>query len=175
MTALRLVAGLSRLCGWLAAAAFFVIGLIVSYEVVMRYVFVAPTRWVEETARVLQIYAVFLGCAWLVARREHIRITVLGDRLAPRPRLWLARAALLAVAASAAAAAWFTVALVRFSILMGQYTDTTLALPMWLLQAPVAVGLALAACQALATVWASFSRPELLLGEGEGEGEMRER
>jgi TRAP-type C4-dicarboxylate transport system permease small subunit len=162
MTALRLVAGLSRLCGGLAAAAFFFIGLIVSYEVVMRYVFAAPTRWVEETAGVLQIYAVFLACAWLVARREHIRITVLSDCLPPRLRLWLARAALLAVAASAASAAWFTVGLVRFSIAMGQYTDTTLALPMWLLQAPVAAGLALAACQALATLAASFARPDVL-------------
>ena len=73
----KIIRAIDRLCvvaAGLAAVLFFVIGLIVTYEVVMRYVFLNPTRWVEESARVLQVYGVFLACAWLVGRREHIRI-----------------------------------------------------------------------------------------------------
>ena len=162
MRMVRLIEGASRLCGWLAAAAFFALGLIVAYEVAMRYLFLAPTRWVEEVARLLQIYAVFLAAAWLVARREHIRITVLAGALPRRARLWLARLVLLLVALVAGAGAWQAGALLRFSLEMEQYTDSTLGLPMWLLQAPLVAGLGLAGLQALATLWRSFAEPERL-------------
>lgn len=152
----------SRATAWLAAGAFFVIGLIVTYEVVMRYGFSAPTRWVEETARLLQIYGVFLACAWLVARREHIRITVLTARLRPTARAWLARASLIVVAVIAAFAAQSAGDLMVSAIERGERTDSTLELPMWLLHAPVVVGLALAALQALALAYASLSDPSLV-------------
>ncbi len=137
---------------WCAAALFVIIGLIVAYEVVMRYVFLAPTRWVEEIARVLQIYGVFLACAWLVGRREHIRITALTARVRPAIRAWFERIALLCIAAIAAACTWASVELIRFSIDMAQYTDSVLALPMWLVQLPVPVGLALVTAQAIACI-----------------------
>ncbi len=158
----RLITSTSKATAWLAAAAFFVIGLIVTYEVVMRYVFTAPTRWVEEIASLLQIYGVFLACAWLVARREHIRITVVTARLPQTVRLWVARASLIVVAAIAAFAAWSASDLAWSTITRGERTDSTLELPMWLLHAPVVVGLGLAALQALATVWASFDDPTVI-------------
>lgn len=153
---------LSRATAWLAAGAFFVIGLIVTYEVVMRYGFSAPTRWVEETARLLQIYGVFLACAWLVARREHIRITVLTARLPLTARAWLARASLIVVAVIAAFAAQSAGDLMVSAIERGERTDSTLELPMWLLHAPVVVGLALAALQAVALAYASLADPSLV-------------
>ena len=159
----RSIERLSTWAAWVAAAAFFVIGLIVTYEVVMRYVFLAPTRWVEEISALLQIYAVFFACAWLVARREHIRITVLTTYLPARAQLALARLSLLVIASVAALSAWFGIELMRFSIEMGQATDTTLELPMWIVQAPVAVGLILVALQALATLADSFTTPARLL------------
>lgn len=158
----RLVERTSQATAWLAAGAFFVIGLIVTYEVVMRYVFTAPTRWVEETASLLQIYGVFLACAWLVARREHIRITVVTARLPQAVRLWVARASLLIVAVIAGFAAWSATELMASAITRGERTDSTLELPMWLLHAPVVVGLGLAALQALATAWASLDDPTLI-------------
>ena len=163
MKLVRVIESASLLCGWLAAAAFFTLGLIVGYEVFMRYLFLAPTRWVEEVARLLQIYAVFLAAAWLVARREHIRITVLAAALPPRPRLWLARLALAVVALIASAGAWHAGTLLRFSVEMEQFTDSTVGLPMWLLQAPLVAGLGLASLQALATLWRSFLEPEHLV------------
>ena len=45
----------------LGSMALAVIVAIFAYEVVMRYVFLNPTRWVEESARVLQVYGVFLA------------------------------------------------------------------------------------------------------------------
>ena len=163
----NIVRTIDRLCALaagLAAALFFFIGLIVTYEVVMRYVFLNPTRWVEESSRVLQIYAVFLACAWLVGRRDHIRITVVTGWLKTSIQLWLARLSLLLVAVVSGVGAWYSGSLMRFSISIGQRTDSTLELPMWLLQAPLVVGLTLAALQALAVAADSFNHPERLSG-----------
>lgn len=152
----------SRLAGIAAAAAFFVIGIIVTWEVVARYGFAAPTRWVEETAAILQIYGVFLACAWLVAQREHIRITVVTARLPTRARAWVGRASLALVAAIAGFAAWSAYELMISAIERGERTDSTLEIPMWVLHLPLVVGLALAAAQALAMIWTSFEDPALI-------------
>ncbi len=162
---LHLINRLTQVAAVVAAVLFAVIGLIVFYEVAMRHAFLAPTSWVEETARVLQIYGVFLAAAWLVGRREHIRITVLTTYLPPPVQMWLSRLVLLAIGAVAGISAWYGVELMQFSIDIGQTTDTTLELPMWLLQGPVVVGLTLIVLQALATVAASFHSPELLGGD----------
>ena len=37
--------------GYLASALFIMIGFIVSYEVIMRYIFNSPTIWVNEISR----------------------------------------------------------------------------------------------------------------------------
>ncbi len=41
---------LSDLLGYLAADIFFLIGLMITFEVVSRYVFLAPTTWAEKGA-----------------------------------------------------------------------------------------------------------------------------
>jgi C4-dicarboxylate transporter DctQ subunit len=152
----------SRFAGIGAAAAFFVIGIIVTWEVVARYVFAAPTRWVEETAAILQIYGVFLACAWLVARREHIRITVVTAHLPRGARAWVGRLSLVAVAAIAGFAAWSASDLMISAVERGERTDSTLEIPMWVLHLPLVVGLALAAVQALTTIWTSFEDPAVI-------------
>ena len=159
---LRAINYCSTFAARLASALLFIIGLIITYEVVMRYVFLNPTRWVEESARVLQVYAVFLACAWLVGKRKHIRITVVTGLLGPRIQLWLGRISLLFVAMVSATCAWYSGKLMQFSVSIQQRTDSTLALPMWLLQAPLVIGLILSALQAVAVIIDSFDHPESL-------------
>ena len=51
------------------------------YEVGMRYLFNAPTVWVHETTVLLSAVAFIVSGLYALERREHIRITVLSDRL----------------------------------------------------------------------------------------------
>jgi len=67
--------------GYLASALFIAIGFIVSYEVVMRYLFNSPTIWVNEVSRFLQIWATYLALTYSFHKRDFIRITVIYDRL----------------------------------------------------------------------------------------------
>ena len=72
----------SRIAGWL----FFAIGLMITYEVVARYVFNAPTIWAEEMSRFFQVWAVYLGAAYVLRYRYLIRITLLTNHIGPLGR-----------------------------------------------------------------------------------------
>lgn len=67
--------------GYLASALFIAIGFIVSYEVVMRYVFNSPTVWVNEISRFLQIWATYLALTYSFHKNDFIRITVIYDKV----------------------------------------------------------------------------------------------
>ena len=67
--------------GYLASALFIAIGFIISYEVIMRYLFNSPTIWVNEVSRFLQIWATYLALTYSFHKQDFIRITVVYDRL----------------------------------------------------------------------------------------------
>ena len=67
--------------GYLASALFIAIGFIISYEVIMRYLFNSPTIWVNEVSRFLQIWATYLALTYSFHKKDFIRITVIYDRL----------------------------------------------------------------------------------------------
>ena len=72
---------LVKYSGYLASALFITIGVIVSYEVIMRYLFNSPTIWVNEVSRFLQIWATYLALTYSFHKKDFIRITVIYDRL----------------------------------------------------------------------------------------------
>ena len=72
---------LVKYSGYLASALFITIGFIVSYEVIMRYLFNSPTIWVNEVSRFLQIWATYLALTYSFHKKDFIRITVIYDRL----------------------------------------------------------------------------------------------
>ena len=72
---------LVKYSGYLASALFIAIGFIVSYEVIMRYLFNSPTIWVNEVSRFLQIWATYLALTYSFHKNDFIRITVVYDRL----------------------------------------------------------------------------------------------
>ncbi|MBV1902903.1 MAG: TRAP transporter small permease subunit, partial [Marinosulfonomonas sp.] len=74
---LRVVDGISDKFGQIATGLFFIIGLMISYEVVARYVFFAPTTWAEEGARLLQLWATYLAMGYVLRRNGLIRIPIL--------------------------------------------------------------------------------------------------
>src|SRR5512143_858676 len=51
------------------------------FQVLARNVVHVTAMWTEELAKFLFVFIVFLGSATLMEREEHIRISVLSDRL----------------------------------------------------------------------------------------------
>lgn len=68
--------------GILASAAILVL------EVILRYVFNAPTLWAHETVIFLNASAFIFGGLYAVARDEHIRVVLIYDRLKGNTRRW---------------------------------------------------------------------------------------
>lgn len=79
-----------RLCYlYLAAVA------ITAYEVVLRYVFNAPTSWAFELTILLCAICYLMSGGYVTAQRKHIAITALYDFLPARVRWWLDLLAML--------------------------------------------------------------------------------
>ena len=51
------------------------------YQILARDIFVISSMWTEELARFLFVWIVFLGAGTLIEGNEHIRISILIDRL----------------------------------------------------------------------------------------------
>lgn len=81
-----LIARLTGAVGSGASFLFVVIVAISALEVGLRYGFQSPTIWVHELSVALAAAAFSLGGPVVHARREHIAITFLLDRMSPRLR-----------------------------------------------------------------------------------------
>lgn len=80
---------LSRLAKFLGdwMAPLFLVAVIISvYEVVLRYGFNAPTSWVHELTILLSAACFVVSGLYVLERREHIRVTLVKDRLPRRLR-----------------------------------------------------------------------------------------
>jgi TRAP-type C4-dicarboxylate transport system permease small subunit len=76
----------SEFLGLAAAQLYLLCALITTYEVVMRYVFRAPTQWAFEVVMVLCASAWLLSVGYVTRHRRHIGITVLYVLAPPRVR-----------------------------------------------------------------------------------------
>jgi len=138
---------ISALCGRVAAWLFFVIGLLIAYEVTARYVFTAPTPWTEEISRFLQIWATYLAAAFVLANRDMIVIDFFTSRMRPGPRRLCETVSLLAIAAFCFVAMIYGMEIVAESVAQNRHTSTMLGVPRWMTEAAVPVGCALLLAQ----------------------------
>jgi TRAP-type C4-dicarboxylate transport system permease small subunit len=162
----RLVAmvdGLSELCGRIAGWGLVLIGFIVSYEVFMRYVFVAPTSWVSEISQNIQIWAVFLGAAFALKHRQMVTIDVAFSEPGTVRRKLAESLGLIMLFVMTVLAVWFGFQIWLRATRAGHTTGSVLGMPRWLTDSAVWVGLGLLTVQGLAEfwrVWAVRASPE---------------
>lgn len=147
---LKLIDRLNDAFGWIAAAAFVAVGAMITYEVVMRYVFLAPTIWAEEMSRFLQIWATYIAAATVLRHRQLIAITVVVERLGPRGRKVAEAFALVWILLFCLIAIWYGLDIMLDSIRLGRATSTMLAVPQWMTELAIPLGFTLLALQALA-------------------------
>jgi TRAP-type mannitol/chloroaromatic compound transport system permease small subunit len=87
----RTAVAAGRSFSWLFIAAI----LLSAYEVVMRYLFGAPSSWALPTTTTICQIGFALGGAWCMVKGEHIRITFVPDQLSPAKRWWVELIALV--------------------------------------------------------------------------------
>jgi len=83
-TSVGFIPRLSQMAGLLgqAAMAFMVVSLF--YDVMMRYLFAAPTHWALEVNTFLLLFLCTIPTADVLSSNVHIRVTFLTERMPPR-------------------------------------------------------------------------------------------
>ncbi len=82
----RIIEGFNRVLYWVSAVGILASSLILTYEVLMRYVFKIPTIWEIESAIYLGVMATFLGSAYGLKDGAHISIDIVVKALSPKAR-----------------------------------------------------------------------------------------
>jgi len=149
---IKFIDQISEITGRFAAWMFFAIGVFITYEVFMRYVFTAPTIWVDETARIMQIWATYLGAAFALKHRQMITIDVAFRDPRSTMRKIIETFALLVIILFCTVATYYGYELWLKATLKGHTTDSYLGTPKWLTHASIWIGFGLLALQALAEI-----------------------
>ncbi len=155
----RVIDWLADLAAWL----FFLVGLMLAYEVVMRYFFNAPTIWAEELSRLAQIWATWLAAAWTLKNRRLIAVGVLYQRLPVPLRRLAAMFTLLFIAAFSAITLYYAVQITAESVELGRKTATMLDMPLWAAEIAVPIGVGLLLVQCLVELVRLWRDPEATL------------
>lgn len=79
----------NRFCGIISGIFILFISVIVTYEIIMRFIFRSPTSWVLETSIYLMIACVFLAAGYTQREKNHINVDFLTSRLCKQDQLIL--------------------------------------------------------------------------------------
>jgi len=144
---------LSEAGGRLAAWMFFAIACMITWEVVSRYLFLAPTIWAEEMSQFFQIWATYLAAAYVLKHRQLIVIDFFLIRMWPGLRRVVDIFSLLFIVLFCLVAIGYGMEILLESIRMGRATSTMLGVPKWMTESAIPVGFSLLLLQALLELW----------------------
>ncbi|WP_417560231.1 TRAP transporter small permease [Marinomonas sp.] len=146
-----------RLCGQLSAALFVFIAAIITYEVVARYIFTAPTIWSEDISLLCQIWATCLGASWVLQNKALIRIDFLTNMLGEKAKKLSDFVALLSIIFFAGFITFYGYQLLKESIEMGSASASMLGLPLWTTKSAIPIGFGLLTLQAVMEIFLMFA------------------
>jgi len=151
---------ISDFCGKLSAWLFFAIAVMITYEVVARYVFLAPTIWAEEMSQFFQIWATYLATAYILKHRKLISIDTLVSKFSLKIQWFFDLFSLLFIALFCLVAIFYGSQILIESIQIGRATSTMLAVPKWMTESAIPVGFTLLLLQTITEIITHFVNPE---------------
>ena len=150
---MRLISWIETVTAWAAAILLAGTGVMLTYEVVARYFFNAPTIWAAELSQLFLIWACPVAMGWALSHRKHIRVTAVTVQLPPRGRQVAEILSLLVVLVFSLVVVLYGWDIFFDSFERGRTTGTMLDMPAWLPEAAIPAGFALLALSALACLW----------------------
>ena len=77
---------LNRGIEWLLIILMGALTIVVTWQVIARYIMTNPSSWTEELARFMLVWVSILGAAYVSGKREHIAIDILQQRMQPEKK-----------------------------------------------------------------------------------------
>ncbi|MFD2207508.1 TRAP transporter small permease [Kiloniella antarctica] len=154
----------TRCSGIITAWMFVFVGFFVTYEVVMRK-FGMPTKWTEEFSQIAQIWCVYLGVSFALQKRSLIIVDIIGDNISVTVRKVLDIFALTLTALFCILASINSFKDIGYSLKTSATTDSVLAIPMWIIQISLPIGLGLLFLQCISEIYKTFTGSEVVSSE----------
>lgn len=142
------MARMVKALAWVAAALFVATGAMLSYEVVARYFFAAPTIWAAELSQMALIWGSLIALPWLLTARRHITVTALTAKLGTMPRKVADCLAMIVVLLFSVIVTIWGWDIFYDSFVRGRTTGSLLNLPVWIVELAVPVGFGILSLQA---------------------------
>lgn len=133
----------------IAAVLFAATGLMLTYEVIARYFFTAPTIWAAELSQLCLIWGTLLTMAWCLRERQHIRVDAVLVLLPMSARRVLEVITLFVILVLSIAVTYYGWDIFHDSFVRGRTTGSMLDLPIWISEASIPFGFAVMAIQSV--------------------------
>lgn len=139
----------AALYAFVVAAVAILVALVcaVTFEVVMRYAFNKPTRWVVEFSEYSLLYLAFLGGAWVLKEEGHVKVELLIEVLPMRVRETLHFITSLVGAGVCGLFFWVSTAYVMEIFGTGEVLFKSVQVKKWMIMAIIPPGLLLLTLQ----------------------------
>jgi C4-dicarboxylate transporter DctQ subunit len=148
------VHAVSRVCGLLSAILLVAAFAVIQGEIVLRFVFNAPTSWTHEVSEYAIVWIGLLGAGYALRQGRHLEIDVLVMRMPSGLRRGLGIATDAVALAFCLYAAYRCVDFVKISYVMQATSATEIDVPMWIPYLILPFGFAVLALEFLARILA---------------------
>jgi TRAP-type C4-dicarboxylate transport system permease small subunit len=133
--------------GMVSGLGILAMGLILTYEVFVRYVFNAPTIWVQETSIYLYMWTMLAAGSYTLQRRKHVHVDLVVERLPARPRSFLEAVTSAVGTLFCAIVSVQAYQMIEATIRFGKVSATPLRVPLWIPQSALLMGFVILTCQ----------------------------
>lgn len=134
---------LNSLLGYAAGLGILLMGLILFYEVVMRYFLNSPTIWAQEVSIYIFMWTMLAGAAYTLHVDKHVRIDLLLMKLSPRTQKIMEFLTSIVGMVFSAFVTYQAYGMIAASFRYGKLSATPLRVPLWIPQTSMLIGFAL--------------------------------
>lgn len=86
---IRFIDRTNEVVGWVVSTVAIIFTLVIIFDVIMRYVFNAPTRWAfDVTKQMYGFYFIMLG-GYALRHKAHVRVDLLIEKFSPATQRWI--------------------------------------------------------------------------------------
>ncbi len=139
-SAMRAVDSTDRLLIVFCQILMFAMLLQITLDVVLRYLFRAPTFWGFELCGYMNVAIAVLPAAHLVREKAHIRVNILADLLRPKVRKVLTFIISIAALAYTAVVAWKGTQMALLALVRNAHANTPLSPPLFYIEGIIPFG-----------------------------------
>ena len=163
----------TQVLAWIAATIILALMLLISYDVITRYVIGRASGWVTGLSfEILMVCVTFLPAAWILLLGGHVSVRLLVERFSPRWQRIVTRSTDVLALVYSVVLTWHVWLLMWSAFVSGHLlTATTLTVPKWPAYAIVFVGGVFLCIGFIMRVAGEFWFPSYDLGRPEEQSE----